>query len=339
MTPEDPPADLLAYRRLNDEVVLCYEQGRFEDGLRLLAARSEEIASWQAESAYLTACLQGAAGRPDEALEALDGSLAAGGWWDPAVLEGEEDFADVRGLPGYAALRDASARRWRAARRTTRDHDLLIRPQGRPAHGLLVALHGAEESERDAVRAWKPALAAGFALLAVRSSWRTSPRYRTWPRGPHAARALDEVDAALATHAEETAGLPLYVAGFSAGGRVALRWALSRKPGTVAGVVAVAPAISEEELPESSVGPVRTCLIVGSEDELLDDVRTLAGRLTGCGLEVVDGAGHEVPAGAVRRVLDAWVHRTPGRHGTSGPHETSGPDQATGRDEAVPGRR
>jgi dienelactone hydrolase len=305
---EEPPAGLLAYRRLNEEVFRCYEQGRIEDGIRLLAAPAADMLPWQAELAYLRACLQGAAGRPGEALRTLSESLASGGWWDPAVLEGEEDFEEVRLLPAFPALLEESARRWRDAGRTTREHDVLVRPSTLPARGVLLALHGAEESEADAARAWRPAVEAGFAVLAVRSSWRTSPRYRTWPRGAHASQALEEIDAAVAAHAGEIEGLPLFVAGFSAGGRVALRWALSRKPGTVAGVVAVAPALSLAELPREPAVPARTQLIVGAEDDLLDDVRELAGHLGGrCRLEVVDGAGHEVPADAVRRLLAVWA--------------------------------
>lgn len=301
MIVEEPPAALTAYRRLNDEVFRCYEEGRLQDGIRLLGDPPAGTLPWRTELAYLRACLQGAAGRPGEALDTLREALAAGGWWDPAVLDGEDDFTQVRRLPAFAALREESAARWGAALRMTRDHDVLVRPGTLPPRGVLLALHGAEETEQDALRAWRPALEAGFAVLAVRSSWRTSPRYRTWPRAPW---ALEEVDAAVAAHADGIAGLPLTVAGFSAGGRVALQWALSRAPGEVAGLVAVAPAISVEELPASPHLPERTHLVVGARDDLLDDVREVAGRLAGCRLEVVEGAGHEVPAGAIRRLLD-----------------------------------
>ncbi|MER5480141.1 alpha/beta hydrolase [Streptomyces sp. NPDC002734] len=300
MIVEEPSAALTAYRRLNDEVFRAYEEGRLQDGIRLLVTAPPSTLPWRAELAYLLACLQGAAGRPGEALDTLREALAEGGWWDPAVLDGEEDFTQVRRLPAFAALRETSAGRWSEALTMSRDHDVLVRPGTLPARGVLLALHGAEESEQDALRAWRPALEAGFAVLAVRSSWRTSPRYRTWPRTP---RALEEVDAALAAHAGEVAGLPLTVAGFSAGGRVALQWALSRAPGEVARVVAVAPAISVAELPESPHLPGRTALVVGARDDLLDDVREVAGRLAGCRLEVVEGAGHEVPADVIRRVL------------------------------------
>ncbi|NYV78855.1 alpha/beta fold hydrolase, partial [Streptomyces sp. UH6] len=80
--------------------------------------------------------------------------------------------------------------------------------------------------------------------------------------------------------------------------------------GTVAGVVAVAPAVSVDELPGTRAVPVPVHLVVGADDDLLDDVRALAGHLPGCLLDVVEGAGHEVPAEAVRRVLDRWTDTT-----------------------------
>lgn len=280
----------------------CYGEGRLEDGIRLLVGPPPQTLPWRAELAYLLACLQGAAGRPGEALATLRSALDAGGWWDPAVLEGEEDFTEVRRLPGFPALLAESAGRWSDSWLTCRDHDVLVWPQRLPARGALLALHGAQESEQDPLRAWSCALDAGLAVLAVRSSWRTSPRYRTWPRGPH---ALEEVDAAMAGYADAVAGLPLAVAGFSAGGRVALQWALSRRSGEVAAVIAVAPAIRVEELPRSAHVPGRIHLVVGAQDDLVEQVREVAARLAGCRLHVVEGAGHQVPAEAVRRLLGA----------------------------------
>ena len=117
--------------------------------------------------------------------------------------------------------------------------------------------------------------------------------YRTWPERDRAvediARALDELPA-------ELQGLPLIAAGFSAGGRAALDWALTASPTPVAGVIAVAPAL--RELPAEAQGTLSPAVVlIGENDGLLEVVDEAAERLTGFGLAIhrVPGLQHEFP--------------------------------------------
>lgn len=291
------------YLAVVDDVFRAYGEERFADGLARLDSVPEELDAWQAELAYHRACLLGASGEPDAALAALEAATDAGGWWDPAVLRDEDDLAALRSRPDFEALVATSAPRWEAGQALDRSGDLLLEPEGAP-RGVLVALHGAEEDAADAVRAWGAAVETGLTVLAVRSSRRTSPSYRTW--GPDAASAADLPDA-LTTHGIET-GTPLYVAGFSAGGRIAIDWALRSRPVPVTGVIAVAPALTAAALPSVAPGaelaPAR--ILVGGEDDLLDDVSAVGESLAGAGfrLDVIDGLGHEVPEAQVRQALE-----------------------------------
>lgn len=291
------------YLAVVDDVFTAYGEGRFADGLARLDSVADGLEAWQAELAYHRACLLGASGEPGAALAALQAASAAGGWWDPAVLGGEDDLAALQGRPDFEALIATSATRWEAGQVLDRSGDILLEPSG-PPRGVLVALHGAEEDASDAVLAWGAARDVGLTVLAVRSSRRTSPSYRTW--GPDATSAAD-LAGALSTHGVEHA-TPLYVAGFSAGGRIAIDWALRGRPVPVAGVLAVAPALSADALPPvhegRSLDPAR--ILVGAEDDLLDDLRAVAGSLAGAGfrLDVIDGVGHEVPEARVREALE-----------------------------------
>ncbi|HYJ69312.1 MAG TPA: hypothetical protein VEX15_16805 [Nocardioidaceae bacterium] len=189
---------LQAYRELNEQVFGLYADGRQDEALRLLDATDDAFAPWRAELAYLRACLHGSLGQPDRALGALETAAADGAWWDPAVLEDDDDLAGARGLPAYVPLLDAVSERWRAANADLdRDGDRLMMPAG-SARGVVVALHGAEEDADDAMVAWRAAGESGFAVLAVRSSQRTSPHYRTW----------SDADRATAEIAQAHAGLP-----------------------------------------------------------------------------------------------------------------------------------
>ena len=292
------------YLAIVDDVFTAYAEGRFDDGLARLDSAPEELEAWQAELAYHRACLLGASGAPDAALAALQTASAAGGWWDPAVLRDEDDLSAVRGRADFEELVATSAPRWEGGQSLDRSGDILLEATGSP-RGLLVALHGAEEDASDAAHAWGVAREVGLAVLAVRSSRRTSPSYRTW--GPDALSAPDLADA-LATHGVEP-DAPLYVAGFSAGGRIAIDWALRRQPVPVTGVIAVAPALTAEALPSTAPGPALdpAHILVGSEDDLLEDVLAVGESLAGAGfrVDVLAGVGHEVPDAEVRQALGA----------------------------------
>jgi dienelactone hydrolase len=137
-------------------------------------------------------------------------------------------------------------------------------------------------------------LELGFALVCVESSQRMTPMYRTWPERE---RAVEDIARALDELPEELQGLPLIAAGFSAGGRAALDWALTASPTTAAGVIVVAPAL--RELPAEAQGTLSpAAVLIGTDDELLDVVDNAAAQLTTFGLivEKLPGVGHRVPA-------------------------------------------
>lgn len=56
----------------------------------------------------------------------------------------------------------------------------MLRPDGAP-RGVLVALHGADQEADDAAETWAAAADAGLVVVAVTSSRRSTPTYRTWP--------------------------------------------------------------------------------------------------------------------------------------------------------------
>jgi predicted esterase len=295
-----------AYRHLSDAVFTHYAAGRQREAVALIAERGPALAPWRAELAHLEACCHGSVGEHDRALEALVDAHAAGAWWDPGILVDDDDLAGLRGRPAFEQLVASSRARWQEGNaHADRGGDRLALPEA-PPRGLLVALHGAEEDADDAMAAWQAATTQGVAVLAVRSSQRTSPAYRSWP---DATRAAAEVAGALAALPDDLRSLPTVAAGFSAGGRVALRWALQADPHPVAGVVAVAPAVSAGDLGEPDrTGRLRPALlVVGSEDDLADDVAAVAAALApqGFALDTVPGLGHRVPDDLATRLAGA----------------------------------
>lgn len=297
---------LQTYRAVSDSVFALYDAGQQREALTLLIGAGPELLPWRSELAHLRACLHGSLGELDAAMATLAEAHAAGGWWDPEILLEDDDLASLVGLPEFATLVESSRQRWaRANAEPDRTGDRLALPSGR-ARGLLVALHGAEEVADDALATWGPATDLGFVVLAVRSSQRTSPSYRSWPDQQ---RSAAEIADALETLSAETRSLPLVAGGFSAGGRVALDWARFGTPCDVAGVVAVAPAVRGEPRQSSARALEPALLIVGEDDDLHDDVVAAGQALAASGFrtDVVEGLAHRFPEDFAERLAAALV--------------------------------
>ncbi|MEV0287858.1 MULTISPECIES: serine aminopeptidase domain-containing protein [unclassified Kribbella] len=286
------------YDDLIDRVDVFYQQGSHREALAVLDEADDSVLPWLAELTHTRACLLGVLGRPEEGLAALQSAAAAGAWWDDSLLTEDDDLASLQELPGFAELREVS-RTQRTA--TPPAAPILQLPDG-AAQGVVVALHGAGQRATRAARDWASVTALGYALLCVESSQQMSPMYRTWP-SPEQSR--DDVSSGLATMPADLQSLPLIAAGFSAGGRVALDWALTGQPQSVAGVVVLAPAL--RQLPEAARGPLEPAVVLmGTDDDLREVVE--GDRLTAFGVAVewLPGVGHEFPADFAERLAQVF---------------------------------
>lgn len=294
------------YQALNDEVFSLYSEGRYDDALARVDA--ESIPERTADLAYVAACLLAMSDRPEEAFERLLVAEASGAWWHRRLLAEDDDLAALHTLDGYQDLVARSHARAEAAQAEVTPP--LIRAPDGPARGLLVALHGADETAAHALVEWQSAVDAGFVLVAIESSQRNTPAYRSWP-DPRIAdqdltAAYDGLPAAYRA-------LPLVVSGFSAGGRQALRWALSATPGEPAAFVVLAPAVDPDRLPDPAAAVARGCsglIMLGTEDEdVNDDALATYRHLNDSGLQVrleeIDGLGHRFPADFPTRLRSA----------------------------------
>lgn len=293
------------YEALNDEVFALYREQRYAEALALIEARGAQLPGWRSDLAHTTACLHAAAGDAPAALGDLVRASREGAWWHPRLLLEDDDLAGLHELAGFEDLVAESARRCEAAQSdATRRPPVVVRPTG-PARAVLAVLHGAGQSAAKAVPVWSSAVEQGLVVVGVESSRLSTPTYRTWPDQPAAAR--DVATALESLHPDERA-LPVVAAGFSAGARAALLWALQGDPQPVAAVLAVAPAVTAEQVREPAHRPPGV-VVIGAEDDLLADAREALRDLPDVRLEVVAGLGHAYPEdfptrlGAALRVL------------------------------------
>ncbi len=282
------------YDDLVDQIEALYGEGRYADAVAVLDSATD-LAPWSAELAHLRACVLGASGDADGALLALQRASADGGWWRPEILTDDDDLAALADRPEFQALVTESAKR------ATDDPTPALSTVPTKPIGVVVALHGAGQRAEHARRDWAGVLDLGYALVCVESSRRMSPMYRTWPDPDQAAA---DIARALADLPTELKGLPLIAAGFSAGGRVAVDWALTARPAPATGVLAMAPAL--RKLPDGSAESLSPATIwIGTDDDLLDVVDAAEPQLTGLTIERVQGLGHAFPADFADRLAEA----------------------------------
>lgn len=146
-------------------------------------------------------------------------------------------------------------------------------------------------------------LAQGY--MALRFNYRgVGASAGEWDEGRgELADALAAIDAA----AERAAGKPVWLAGFSFGGAIAIRAAAERSP---RGLVTIAPAVARLEDPVDVRCP--WLIIAPDQDELLDVDETIAwvnALEPGPELELFEGAGHFFHGRLVelRKAVEAFV--------------------------------
>ncbi len=291
--PEGPPPAEPAYDALVDAVLPLYEAGRYDDALARLATAGDGLEPWSADLAHLRACLLSRAGRPEDALATLTAALDDGDWWERRILVDDDDLAALRSLDGFDALvREADARAHAYNSSTRADPPVVLRPGG-AARGVAVVLHGSGQRAAAAAQTWSAATGAGFVVVAVASSQRSTPNHTSWPRQDLAAR---DVAHALGFLDDATRALPVLAGGFSAGGRAALLWGLTGDPVPVVRLLVVAPSVAPEQLPDE-LTPVPGSIVLGADDAFSGQVHRMTDQLARAGLKVetVEGLGHRYP--------------------------------------------
>jgi dienelactone hydrolase len=308
----DPSTAEARYDALFADVYPLYQEGRYADALARLDEDPGDLAQWSAIVTEIRACMLALTGRTDAALATLQGGLDAGEWWDPHLLDRDPDLVEVRDLPGYdALLRESGARAAAYNSVASPGPPAVVHPDG-PARGVLVLLHGSGGRPAKTAEQWSAAGEAGVVVLAASSSHHISPATASWVDAATAARdlrtALEHLDA-------DTASLPLVAAGFSAGGRAALQWALAADPVPVRGVVLVAPSLLADQVPQDVDEPLHGVALVGGDDPMGVGLLTRGDALRRAGLviEELPGLGHAFPDdfdARLTRALDELLART-----------------------------
>jgi len=284
------------FQELSDRIRELHSKGKYAQALSLLDHGHAEFPDHPATLTYWRACFESLLGDPGTALDELREGLDTGLWWAEPTLREDPDLAQVRQREGFDAVLMESGRRWREAMREWSQPTFII-PAGGDPRATLVVLQGRFGSVDDVADQWRGAADLGCTVVVPGrgqpissdgdlSNWldetRTDQQITT---------ALDEVHAVG----------PLIVAGFSAGGREALRIGLSGSPVEAAGLLLLGPAAPREpiEARRAAQRGLRIWTLVGADDWLVDEVVATDRALREAGLDLVEivrpDMGHVVP--------------------------------------------
>jgi hypothetical protein len=296
------------FESFRERILDLYGEKRYENALSLVQANLASFPDHRATVDYWIACFLALVGRADEAIATLESGLTAGSWWAEPILRGDPDLESVRSMQRFQKLTAESANRWRAS--AEEDGPPVVIPTDGDVRATLVVLQGGEGPASEVADQWRPACTLGCTIVVPgRGQFINSDRdARNW-------FDEDETDARVANAVHlSAAAAPLLLAGFSAGGREAIRIAAAALPVAPEGVFLFGPGKPRGRLDLAAAKErgLRVWTFVGEDDWMLNDVLDLDGWIREAGIPLVEDRvprmGHLVPDDLVERLptmLDA----------------------------------
>ncbi len=290
----------MTFEELNQQINESFAAGTFAAGMELLDREGSRFPDQAPAIQYWRMCL--AARLDDTALlfRLMDETVSGGRWYAERLWRLSPSFAPLQGQPDFERLvaKHAQAQVAGRAGLMTLSPETAAPPAGWP---LLLALHGNMSSPREEVAFWRAVVEGGWFLAQPESSQQMWAGGAVWDDRD---TAVPEVQAHYRELVEKQPvdGQRALIAGFSMGGQLALRLALSQSL-PVCGFIAVGPYLPDLEewqaLVEGAQGRgLRGYIIAGEKDETIphDTLHTLAEWLnahgTPCRMEELPGVGH-----------------------------------------------
>lgn len=293
----------MTYTNLLNRALDLYREGRYWDAYQMMtenAHHQPRIESQVYDFRASTACQ---AGRVDLARQLIDEAvLEKGLWYTREYLTTDQDIHPATELPGFQLILDTCAQREKDARAQARMKLLMVR--GKESSGdkpLIVMLHGNGQNAAVAGEDWSAATAAGYDIALVQSSQMSQDDSYVWNDIERGAADLKDAFDELKVQGE-LEGREVIIAGFSAGGRLALH-ALLNQIVDVKGAILVGPWLPEIEEWMPRILDLRgkgVFILIGDKDaECLPGAKRLADALDREQqvnlLHISKGLGHDYP--------------------------------------------
>jgi predicted esterase len=294
--------ETITFRELGNQLVILYNQGKFEDALQVIEKHLDEFPEQAARITFWRMCLSSLTGRSAEVLSVFQQGLDSGLWWAQALFE-DPDLNAVRDLPEFKRLAAESQKRCEEARtQIGRDQTILL-PEA-PTTGpypLLIALHGHNGNKESNLEFLEVACQKGWIVLSAQSTQALFPDSYCWDN-PEQGLADVRFYYEQILQKYEIDPQRILIAGFSQGGGMAIHAALSGKI-DVRGFLAVACWWPDPKTLASQTEDAkrsRGYFLIGEKDHILETTREIQKVLKENGIpfdeEVHPDLAHEFPS-------------------------------------------
>ena len=297
------------YDALSAQGMALYSEQKYAEALNLLTREGSEFPEHGAEIAYLRSCMAARIGKPELAVTILEEALEHGYWYGEQLIRHSPSWQSLQGRPDFERVAAICLDRQEGEHP---ESQVFVRePEGGIQAGrrypLLIALHGNGDTATNALAGWQAVTSDGWLLAAIQSSQLGGSNLYGWF---DADLAIREIEGQYARLCEQ---YPIdmervILAGFSAGGELALRLSLE---GAIParGFVLLGPAVTTETadsrrplIQTGATRGLRGYVMLGVEDVNVpqDEIRAVVTLLNGhgisCGLETIPDIGHVYPA-------------------------------------------
>ena len=204
-----------------------YEQGDYTEALDVLERVATRFPQ-QGIMYHWKMCLSARADRPAEAIQALRDALAHGYWYPSGLLRDDDDLLSLQGMPEYEELVVDSVKRATEVGSNGKP-ELLVVPPDRNIPGpapLLIGLHGNSQNARLAADDWRELHRRGWMLALPQSSQPLTADAYMWDDLECGAAEVESLCTQVIGQQSVDSGR-IILGGFSAGGGLAIRLALS----------------------------------------------------------------------------------------------------------------
>ena len=312
---------LASFSQLNAEALRLRGGGDAAGATALLQANLDTFPLHKGLVALTLAAAFAEAGRPDDALAALDRALEAGCRYRADWLTQDARLGSLRSLPRFGDIVRRADAAYKQAAAAAKPHLTFTMPDTLPdafGYPLLMVLHGNNSNAKETAPHWASIGDAGWVVAVPQSTEvGASPDAYTWNDRENTASQLD-LQMERVKRATQIDASRIVLAGFSMGGLQAIALPLTRriKARGFLAVCAWLPEIKEfTALVEGGAGKMlRGYVIVGQHDPSREGASGLVDLFTThklkAALDLRAGLGHEYPTDMAATLLKALAFLT-----------------------------
>ncbi|KZZ84686.1 alpha/beta hydrolase [Bacillus sp. SJS] len=225
---------------------------------------------------FWKACLLCIKNEPDEALATLQNAFDKGFWWNPDLLKGDQDLTPLHEKKAFQGLIDECEKRKKQAMEEARP---LVEFHGnQDPSAAVVVLHGRGGNMEDTIPYWMNEMSVRDCLFAfLQSSQAAGYEAYGWDDADKTIREVQGIVNKIIKDYPDVERIIL--AGFSQGGKTAIKLVLSEELERTNEFYAVVPAIREEDLQMGGKSGARGWIVTGTEDPFYAETKKLKQHL------------------------------------------------------------